>query len=65
MCRSVHVRVTPADARAVRKMYGVMVPVVASIMALFVVAAALTHQPRADKVLTADAAAQPVSAVAR
>jgi hypothetical protein len=56
MCRHVHVRLTPSDENAVRKMYGVMVPVFASIVLLLFGAITLKLPPRAGEALTAEAA---------
>jgi hypothetical protein len=57
MCHHVHVKLTPAEEKAVRKMYGIMVPVFASVILVLVAAIAFTQPPRgSDKLLTADAA---------
>ena len=64
MCHHVHVQVklTPAEKRAARKMYGVMIPVYASIALLMLAAVAALHQPQRGAVMTAQAAGPPVAA---
>ena len=62
MCRHVHVRLSEADERAVRKIYGVMVPVFASIALMLLATVALMQPPRQGEVLTAEAARTPATA---
>jgi hypothetical protein len=64
MCHHVHVQanLTPAEKRAARKMYGVMIPVYASIALMMLAALAATHQPQRGATMTAEAAGSPVSA---
>jgi hypothetical protein len=62
MCHHVLVKLTPSDEQAVRKMYGIMVPVFASIVLLVVAVIAVSHQPRSGEVLTAAAAKAPIAA---
>jgi len=62
MCRHVHVQLSPSDEKAVRKMYGIMVPVFASVVLMLVAAIAFTQPLRTGEVLTADTAQAPVTA---
>jgi len=62
MCHHVHVKLTAPETKAVRKMYGIMVPVFASIVLLLLAAITLTQPPRAGDVLMAEATSAPVTA---
>ena len=66
MCHHVHVRLTDNDERAVRKMYGIMVPIYASVALVLLAAIALTQPLHGrGKILTADAAVPAAAEVAR
>jgi len=51
MCRSVHVRLTSSEQKAVAKWTGVMIPVYALIGLFFLVTLTLAPQLRADKTI--------------
>jgi len=61
MCHHVPVKLTPSDEQAVGKMYGIMVPVFASIVLLVVAVVAVGHQPRSGDQLTAAAIKVPAT----
>jgi len=46
MCHAVRVKLSPAEAKEARKLYGVMVPVYASIALIFLAAVLLSSVPR-------------------
>jgi hypothetical protein len=50
MCRISDVRLSPAERKAVRKLSGVMIPIYASVVLVFLSAIFLINAPRTDHV---------------
>ena len=63
MCHAVRVKLSPAETREVRKLYGALVPIYASVALLFVAAIMFSSAPRpGDAVAVAAMAAAPSDA---
>jgi len=64
MCHAVRVKLSPAEAKEVRRLHGMMVPVYASLALLALAAVTLSSAPRSGETVVVATNAAPVLAAA-